>query len=1083
MRRKRKNRKGNNKKYLSLICIFVILTITIGIIYIPRIYAKAEDSSISERIIKLLEIEPGDKFVFKSNEMNYNNIKVKITQVDMPTYISMVDEIEGKYDVVYIGRDNSGLDNKWNRGTVYRDYTAPLDQEWGTLGNNNMDSTDGWRSQMLWYGYGGESTYNNINFDVYGQLCSGLLNNSLPNKVPHHFNSNFNGYDKTMLEYYSENDITNKRAAEIIKMINKGQLVLMDENILNDENLKVSKLFKNFNQYKDSKDNFKKVNHNIDKNELIKMVVDSYEDISKESLQPSLVWEDKEPNGKITDRNIKFSFKVLGTSSKANYKVRLFLDYDGDGLFDNTDGHTLDNNVIADGKTVNTVSYKLDDGIVGFLQWKFEIIDLNSGYKDEDGTDKEEDYEKSINKHEDCYTKTYKTGSVILASNGNKININVLQLKPDKCLYDMSSKDFEGYYNYSELSDYNITIKSMTISEFNKNCVASNYYEDIISKKYNMVVLGFADNYGNGVSNQFDDNSIKVLKKCYENNMSMLFTHDSMNLDILNEVTTYDTSNKQKSRLDSAALANKGPKKLSQAFRDIVGQARYTDPFVNMSDWSENDKVNYNKIHDDLYNYNEDGIKIPDNMATLGITAYSNLLLYTDTNTNHIKNINESQLSSYPYDLSNKTIKVSDTHTQWYQLDLEDPDIVPVYNLEQTNDEKKHVINSGDSRNFYSTYTKGNITYSGLGHAAMGTDEEKQLFVNTIIKAYKGGNKIPVVTFSTDDSNVVGNGKTKIIDGESSICDGNKVDLSGKTITIDLASLNKKPFKFDTDIMDDSYSGDNMKVTLQYDNANYIINNREYTITDSSEGIQIKNSAIDYSYLLSKVGETICVSASGTDKGNLTGTQFFKIYIINSVVDAYHGIDKNEEAEFSNDYEDNFIDKDFKFKSWAFDTETNNYIDAECSLRGYYQVIPFVAYFKMVNSDRTVSLSLDREFSSNPDGAAENRAYTSPPATVPKVYVEVNGELIELGNMITSDNGKTYSYNLKSSDVFNATGSYGMCNYVIKYYAKTYNHSINDNNSILVYSNRISISNINSDDINVWAQVEVDYKKLHGNLF
>ena len=89
------------------------------------------------------------------------------------------------------------------------------------------------------------------------------------------------------------------------------------------------------------------------------------------------------------------------------------------------------------------------------------------------------------------------------------------------------------------------------------------------------------------------------------------------------------------------------------------------------------------------------------------------------------------------------------------KLNLEDEDLVPWYNITPTegyilqghaggNAAAGGDFSSNDSRNFYYTYSKGNITYSGTGHEGVSNvDEELRLLVNTIVKAYRGANHRP----------------------------------------------------------------------------------------------------------------------------------------------------------------------------------------------------------------------------------------------------------------------------------------------------------------------------------------------------
>lgn len=117
--------------------------------------------------------------------------------------------------------------------------------------------------------------------------------------------------------------------------------------------------------------------------------------------------------------------------------------------------------------------------------------------------------------------------------------------------------------------------------------------------------------------------------------------------------------------------------------------------------------------------------------------------------------VNNGILSQFPFDLSLKpgntngyVGQIAVTHNQYYMLDLEDPQIVPWYNiLSEPTDKSTYKRDSDDSYDHYYTYSKGNVTYSGTGHTSTGFPEwEQKLFVNTMFRAFIGSNHAPTVT-------------------------------------------------------------------------------------------------------------------------------------------------------------------------------------------------------------------------------------------------------------------------------------------------------------------------------------------------
>ena len=132
--------------------------------------------------------------------------------------------------------------------------------------------------------------------------------------------------------------------------------------------------------------------------------------------------------------------------------------------------------------------------------------------------------------------------------------------------------------------------------------------------------------------------------------------------------------------------------------------------------------------------------------------------------------VNEGQITQYPYQISNEaqnSLKVSATHYQWYQPNMEldrdhdgKNDIVVWYCLSDIYDNQnypKNIYNiiPNDVVNNYYIYTMGNVTYSGAGHSRPDSDAEMRLFVNTIIAAYKAGVTAPSVSFQDKQGNKI----------------------------------------------------------------------------------------------------------------------------------------------------------------------------------------------------------------------------------------------------------------------------------------------------------------------------------------
>ena len=701
-----------------LVAIFIV-----GIITIPSFISKAGSESRSvdyANEIRVLEIEPGNKFLFTAGKQTVDGKDVNVTQMSMPEFISTVDQLTGKYDAVVIARENSGLASKFNIAdqTKYFDYSAPF--------TNHLDKAkylkpvlsdlEDWMS--LPYSYGGETDKGRV-FD----------------------------------EYYSENDITDRRAKDVISMIKNNQLVYIDANITNSDSLKTTKLVKNF---KDKTSNI--VSHSSIS--LSKIVADYNSNNSKRAYISKLEASDDDSNvknigsdgkvyGSYESRNMVFTITVPGGADA--YKANLYFDINADGIYtENEMEDTFDLSKYNKGNNIYTIQATMDVTFVGYLDWKIELVNKESG---------------KVSSYVTYYT-------VFKAVEGHRRGIKVLQIHPtggkdSDALYlcppgsntTASQNTFNNVLALEEVknSGYDLDIHSMSAKVFNEKTDADHNYLD--TEKYDMIIVGFGDNY---INNQLKENACNAIQKFIKDGKSCMFTHDTLTLSTFGAINDNWNGFNEDTLVHRIGLVDHtgpkggtGPKRFGQMFRDIAGQARYVDPYrnsgknSNASDLEEKDLDGSIIPHDKL----PSSVDKNNNTYSLGTTFYMND--YKSTLTKKVRNVNGAQITSYPFDLSNSDnrgrntssneIAVAQTHTQWFQLNLEDEDVVPWFNLSGSN------INSGDSRNFYYTYSKGNITYSGTGHSNGYPESEMKLFVNTIIKADRGANFAPnVINYKAD---------------------------------------------------------------------------------------------------------------------------------------------------------------------------------------------------------------------------------------------------------------------------------------------------------------------------------------------
>ncbi|MDY3828539.1 MAG: DUF5057 domain-containing protein, partial [Clostridium sp.] len=675
-----------------LVAIFIV-----GIITIPSFISKAGSESRSVKYadeIRVLEIEPGDKFLFKAGKQTVNGQNVNVTQMSMPEFISTVDQLTGKYDAVVIARENSGLASEFKIAdqTKYFDYSAPF--------TNHLDKAKYTSAQN-------DSLMKALPYSYEGQTDRGRV------------------FD----EYYSENDITDRRAKDVISMIENNQLVYIDENITNSTSLNTTKLVEN---YKDKTSNIvprssislsnivEAYNSNNSKRAYISKLEASDDDSNVKNIG-----SDGKVYGSYDSRNMEFTITVPGGADA--YKANLYFDINADGIYTKNEMEdTFDLSKYNEGDNKYKISATMDVTFVGYLDWKIELVNKQSGK-----------------------ISSYVTfNTVFKALEGHRKGIKVLQIHPthpigstedSNALYlcppgsstTASQNTFNNILALEEVknSGYDLDIHSMSATVFNGKTDTDHNYLD--TEKYDMIIVGFADNYAN---NQLNTNACNAIEKFIKDGKSCMFTHDTLTLNTFGGIN------------DNWDMGV-GPKEFGQRFRDIAGQARYVDPYRNSGKKANASNLEERDLDGSIIPHDKLPSSLGDNTYSLGTTFYMNN--YDPTLKTEVRNVNGAQITSYPFNLSNSDnggtnpspneISVAETHTQWFQLNLEDEDVVPWFNLSGSN------INSGDSRNFYYTYSKGNITYSGTGHSNGYPDSEMKLFVNTIIKADRGANFAPNV--------------------------------------------------------------------------------------------------------------------------------------------------------------------------------------------------------------------------------------------------------------------------------------------------------------------------------------------------
>ena len=111
-------------------------------------------------------------------------------------------------------------------------------------------------------------------------------------------------------------------------------------------------------------------------------------------------------------------------------------------------------------------------------------------------------------------------------------------------------------------------------------------------------------------------------------------------------------------------------------------------------------------------------------------------------NTDSTSQTNKGIVTMYPFTIGNK-MKISNTTSQSFVVDVEDPDVTVYYTLAGSTAGMVSNMYAADPHNTsenYFIYQKANVTYTGAGHSAVtgyGRDnnDERRLFINIIVNS------------------------------------------------------------------------------------------------------------------------------------------------------------------------------------------------------------------------------------------------------------------------------------------------------------------------------------------------------------
>lgn len=537
------------------------------------------------------------------------------------------------------------------------------------------------------------------------------------------------------------------------------------------------------------------------------------------------------------DGNIKVTFRGSEALPSGNYRIKIYIDRNQDGIFaddiqsdkkellyyDETHGRGSNDEYYgklysSNGTGIFETSILLPAASRGYFAWKVEIVKIA-------GTDF-----TSVDKVK-YSAKSVKEGG--FAIKGNETTVKVLQINGDEGSLKLESgSNFATYFNKaSKVTGLNLYVKRMNFEEVNSVADIEKEFS-----KYSMIVLGMKDSYGKNA--QFNDNVIAALQKYINDGNAVLFTHDTMSY--------YNSDKKNISSYNELTKFTKG-------FLPLIGM-KYSGSDSNINT-NFTDSLHYWLVRKSLS-------KFPYVHQSKGV--YEDIGSKTTT-TNKISKLNDGQITEFPYSIAND-VGVATTHSQYFALDLDNhyadntasstPTIYnadgsmasqPVvwYTLNSGSEDTKgyYDYNGQDAMSNYYIYSYGNVTYSTAGHSSIGGEAEIQLFVNTFTRSLLSGNNNPEVMYTDDGSKY----------------DENTTDYKNYVKTeFDKLARTKLSFKFriiDADLISNSdyisdafmyiYNDDGTRTDTMYDSSKdtYLGKINEVTLADGTKTISLTGTS------------------------------------------------------------------------------------------------------------------------------------------------------------------------------------------------------------------------------------------------
>ena len=671
---------------------------------------------------------------------------VEITTMTTSEFVGHIDDLNTKYDMIYLGDDDKdlGYDGNFRPG-----------------------------DKVLYYHVGGNKL---ARYELQGLMNHDYVTNGSQKKAAKVGDEDSATGTTIGSVRGSGNDITKEIKNKLVNFAKSGYPVVVAGNIYGENKETISTTLVDNSSYIYDFLNEVKGFDNVYKEGEIKADEDInfYAELPKPKIElssypPSAIGTGEGPSNKfLIEENMTFQFQIIdeaqASPANAEYNCELYIDLNCDGNFSKSekldDIAVMQNgNVIKKENgiyqlslnTTYTVSRKIPQEYIKLMPWKLVVTNNNNS---------------EIRTSEIGYTKRQNTTST-------QNTINVLQIIPNnsaECTWNLAT-DTTFQNLFDNVKDFNVKISTITVGQYETQYSANATYLN----QYNMLIIGFCDGAGYGSSyggnnpTNFSENGAQRILEFANTGKSVILAHDNTSSSVYDRTAQNGGISGDSTWKGWAYFFNQTLRRASgmdrygitapQSTSDILKQAKELDTNAQSTDWNAISKnssdmayylnKNKEKTYSETQGFTNGKLRIANTTRETGSTEV----------TTTASQVNEGAITEYPYKIDKK-ITVAPTHFQYYQLALEENadkddsgDLVVWYCLGDKDNKTGngyYAHSPNDVRNNYYIYSYKNIIYTGVGHKPVtdnGNLMEKKLFVNTIIAAYNAQAVNPELMF------------------------------------------------------------------------------------------------------------------------------------------------------------------------------------------------------------------------------------------------------------------------------------------------------------------------------------------------